>query len=95
MPAFFAALLGLFKKAVFVEFFGLLGGDDGDLVVFAAEGAAGVGDGVDVQFGGAGFAGELAELLGEGFLELVSEVVLFAEEDDAALGDCVVLVLDV
>jgi hypothetical protein len=42
---------------------------------------------VDVQTRGAGFSGELAETMDELFLEFVVEVVLFAEEDDAALGN--------
>jgi hypothetical protein len=60
VPAFFGGLLARAVEAVGVELSGLLGGDDTDFVVFAAEFAARVGDGVDVEFGGGRFAGELA-----------------------------------
>lgn len=43
---------------------------------------------MDVKLGGGGFAGELAEAVGEQLLQIVVEVVLFAEEDNAAAGDC-------
>ena len=85
MPAVLAALL--LVEAVAVELLGLLGRDDADVVVLAAEAPPAVDDGVDVQLGGAGLAGELAEALGQGLLELVVQVVLLAEEDDAATGD--------
>jgi hypothetical protein len=51
MPALFSALflLGLEEQFVTVDFLGLFGGDDADFVVFAAEFATGVGDGVDVE----------------------------------------------
>ena len=41
---------------------------------------------MDVQLAGFRFAGELAQLLGEGLL-LVDGEVLVAEEEDTALGD--------
>lgn len=52
MPAFFSALFlfGLEEKSVAVDFLGLFRGDDADLIIFAAELAARVGNGVDVQF---------------------------------------------
>lgn len=43
---------------------------------------------MDVKLRGGGLAGELTEAVGELLLEVVCEVVLFAEEDDAAAGDC-------
>jgi hypothetical protein len=88
VPAVFVALLRAPERgAVFVELLCLLGGDDRDLIVVATEATAAVGDRVDVEAGLLGFAGELAEFLDELFLEVVVEVVLFAEEDYAALGD--------
>lgn len=79
-------------EAVRVERFLLLRGDDADFVVAAAVLTRRVADGVDVQARGGGLAGELAEALDEFLLEVVGEVVLLAEEDDAALGDWGVLV---
>ncbi len=75
-------------EAVRVDLLGLDGRDDADLVVLAAELAAGVADGVDVQARGGGLARELAEAVDELLLQVVGQVVLGAEEDDAALGDC-------
>lgn len=43
--------------------------------------------GVDVQCRCRGLAGQLAQSLDELFLELVGEIVLCAEEDDASLAD--------
>ena len=64
MPLVLAALAtavgALVEEAVFVELLGLFGRDDADFVVFTAEVAGGVGDGVDVQARGFGFARELA-----------------------------------
>lgn len=74
MPSLFRTLLLRIRpkySAVFVYFFGLFGADDAYFVVFAAETAAAVADGVDVEFGCWGFAGEFAEALEEGFLEFV------------------------
>ena len=65
----------------------LLGRDDADLVVLAAVLARRVADGVDVQARRGGFAGQLAEAVDEFLLEVICQVVLGAEEDDAALGD--------
>lgn len=79
-------------EAVRVERFLLLRGDDADFVVATAVLARRVADGVDVEARGGGLAGELAEALDEFLLEVVGEVVLLAEEDDAALGDWGVLV---
>lgn len=62
--------------------------DGGDFGVVAAEFALGVEDGVDVQAGGGRAAGELTQAEDELFLKVVGEVVLGAEEDDAAAGDC-------
>ena len=42
---------------------------------------------MDVQAGGGGLAGEEPDFLDDFFLEVGGEVVLGAEEDDAALGD--------
>lgn len=42
---------------------------------------------MNVEGGILGFAGELAEAVVELLLEVIGEVVLGAEEDDAALGD--------
>jgi hypothetical protein len=48
---------------------------------------------VDVEGGVWGFSGELAEAVDEVFLEVVGEVVLGAEEDYAAFGDWMVLLV--
>ena len=64
-------LVPLVQEPVLVDLLRLLGADDADLVVLAAERAARVADGVDVQFGGGWFAGELAEALDQDFLEVV------------------------
>lgn len=75
-------------EAVRVDLLGLDGRDDADLVVLAAELAAGIADGVDVQARGRRLARQLAEAVDELLLQVVGQVVLGAEEDDAALGDC-------
>lgn len=46
---------------------------------------------MDVQPGGLRLAGQLAEALDKLLLEVVGDVVLLPEEDNAALGDCEVL----
>jgi hypothetical protein len=76
-------------EAVRVQLLGLLGRDDADLVVLAAVLAGGVADGVDVQSGRCGLARQLAQPVDQLLLQVVGEVVLGAEEDDAALGDWV------
>lgn len=80
------ALVGL--RAVSEHLFAREGADGADLGVGDAELVGVVEDGVDVQGGVGGFAGLLAESVDELLLEVVGEVVLGAEEDDAALGDC-------
>ena len=84
--AVFAAGEGALK-AVGVEFLGLLGRDDGDLVVVAAVLAGRVADGVDVQAGRLGLAGQLAETVDKLLLQVIREVVLGAEKNDTPLGD--------
>ena len=74
-------------EAVGVELLGLLGRDDGDLVVAAAVLAGRIANGVDVQAGGLGLAGQLAEVVDQLLLQVIREVVLGAEEDNSALGD--------
>jgi hypothetical protein len=70
-----------------VELLVLDGADGADLRVLAAELALRVEDGVDVEGVCGGAACELAETADELLLQLVGEVVLGAEEDDAALRD--------
>ena len=57
--------------SVLVELLVLLRANRADLGVGAAELALGVEDGVNVQAGCRGLAGELAEALDQGFLEVV------------------------
>ena len=89
MPTLLAALLlrARVQEGAFVDLLGLHRADDADLVVGAAVLAVGIDHGVDVQCRRAGLAGELAEALGQLFLEVVVERVLGAEEYNAALGD--------
>jgi len=47
----------------------------------------GIADGVDVQARGLGLAGKLAEAVYELLLQVIGQVVLRPEEDNAALGD--------
>ncbi len=49
--------------------------------------ASGVADGVDVQTRGSGLSGQFAQTIDKLFLQVVGQVVLGAEEDDATLGD--------
>lgn len=65
----------------------LLGGDGADLGVVAAQVTVVVEEGVNVQGRCAGAARQLAQAQDELLLEVVGEVVLGAEEDDAALRD--------
>jgi hypothetical protein len=74
-------------EAVRVELLGLLRRDDADLVVTAAVLTGGIADGVDVQARGLGLAGKLAEAVYELLLQVIGQVVLRPEEDNAALGD--------
>lgn len=74
-------------RAAAVDFAEELGADSGDLLVrvtVATDLAFGVEDGVDVQARGGRAAGELADFEDELFLEVVGEVILCAEPDDAA-----------
>lgn len=66
----------------------LLGTNCANLWVLATPFALGVEERVDVKTRGGGAAAELAEFEDEFLLEVVGEVVLSAEEDDASLGDC-------
>lgn len=63
------------------------GADGADFRVAAAQLALGVEDRVDMQLRRLRLAAELAETLNELLLEIVGEVVLLAEEDNATLGD--------
>lgn len=87
MPSIFTTLLldVRIQRGPFVDLLRLYGADDADLVIVSAAFTAGVADWVDVQFGGIGFAGEFSQTLSELLLEIIIEVVLCAEEDDAAL----------
>lgn len=62
--------------------------DRADLGVVAAAFALRVQQRVDVQSRGGGTTSQLSEADDELLLQFVGEVVLGAEEDDAALGDC-------
>jgi hypothetical protein len=92
VPAFFAALFLVAPEALSVQRFGLFRTNDRDLVVFAAESATTVGHGVNVQLRRGGLARKLAQALRKLFLELVVQIVLFAEEDYSTLRDCLELV---
>jgi hypothetical protein len=83
-----ALLALLLAKELVVDLLGLNGGDDTDLVVDVLA-SAGVHDRVNMQFRSRGLARELAEALDELLLQLVGQVVLLAEEDDATFRDYV------
>lgn len=86
MPLRLLALL-LGAKVLRVQLLGLDGRNNADLVVLVLL-AGRVHDWVDVQPGGLRLAGQLAEALDKLLLEVVGDVILLPEEDDAALGDC-------
>lgn len=74
-----------------VDFGKQFGTDGADLLIgiaVLAHIALAVQHRVDVQAGRFGAAGELAEAEDELLLQVVGEVVLFAEPDDATLADC-------
>lgn len=76
-------------KAARIQLLGLLRRDDTNLVIFLdIVLPTGVVDGVDMQLGSGRLAAELAESLDELLLDLVCDIVLLTEEDDATLGDC-------
>ena len=89
MPATLCALFTIRKvqELVLVYLFGLFGADDANLVVAATETSPSVDDGMDMQFRCLRLAGELAQTLHKLLLEVVGDVVLFAEEDYTALRD--------
>jgi len=81
------ALIGLEIVDLFEQF----GADGADLLVRLAllpNIAFGVEDGVDVQGRRRRLASQLPETVDQLLLEVVGQVVLFAEEDDVALRDC-------
>ena len=88
MPALFAALLlpARVQECAFVDLLGLHRADDANFVIGAAVLPASIDDWMYMQRRGARLAGELAEALGQLFLEIIIERVLGAEENDAALG---------
>lgn len=71
-----------------VELCVLLGADGADLEVVAAKLALRIEQRVDVQRGAGRTTRQLSKPEDELLLEIIREVVLGAEEDDAALGDC-------
>lgn len=85
--AILAAVPGA-RIAVRVELLGLLRRDDAYLVVSGAVLALGIADGVDVQPRSRGLARQLAESVNKLLLQVIGQVVLGAEEDNSALGDC-------
>jgi hypothetical protein len=74
-------------EAIRVNLLGLLRRDDADLVVIPPVLTTRIGDGVDMKTRGLGLAGQLAEPVDQHLLQVVGEVVLSAEEDNAALRD--------
>ncbi len=70
-----------------VELLSLRRADDADLVVWSAVLARRVADGVDVQTRGAGFACQTSQTVDQLLLQVISEAVLLAEEDDSSLGN--------
>lgn len=89
VPLGAALLLGaeVFGGVLLVKVFELDGADGADLGVLAAELALRVEDRVDVEAGGGGPARELAEPQDQLLLEIVGQLVLGPEKDDASLGD--------
>ena len=91
MPLAFAALwlvVFAFLQAVLcIQLAVLHRRDDADLIVLAATVPRGVDDGVDMQARRRGLARELAEPLHQLLLQIVGDVVLLTEEDDAAARD--------
>lgn len=78
----------LVGRRLLVELLKLLGADDANLEVVAAEVTLRVEDGVDVEAGSLWSARELTEPEDQLLLEFVGEVVLGTEENNATLGDC-------
>jgi hypothetical protein len=79
---------GVVIEQVLIKLLRLFWINDADLVIFHGSFSSWVIDGVDMEFGGRRFAGELSKALGKDFLEVVVEGVLLTEEHDTALGDC-------
>ena len=75
------------RKAVRVDLLGLLRRDDADLVVSGAAAAGAVVNWVNVESRGRRLSAQLSKALDEFFLEVIGDVVLFAEENDASLRD--------
>ena len=50
---------------------------------------------MDVQGRSRGFAGKFSNALDQSLLHVIGEVVLFAKDDDLALGDCAMLDLSI
>lgn len=73
----------------FSKVFQGLGRDETDLFVGDTElVVAAVQQRVDVQHRLRGFASEFAEFLGQDFMEVVRQVILRSEKDDASLRNC-------
>jgi hypothetical protein len=89
MPATFGALLLAREvdETLRVNFLGLLRADDADLVVSSTETPSRVDHWMNMQFRSGWFAREFAKTLSELFLEIVVEIILRAEEYNAALGN--------
>lgn len=89
MPLRAALLLGTqsVTRIPLVVLFVLRGADGADLRVVASELAFRVKERVDMEARRLRSPGEFAEAEDQLFLEVVGEVVLCAEEDDATLGD--------
>lgn len=88
MPPILSALLELrWAESVLINLLEVLRGYDADFVVLAAETAAAVGHGVDVQLRCRWLAGEFTKALCKDFLKVVVQVILFAKEHNSAPGD--------
>lgn len=82
-----SATLRYLTITVPIQFLIILRGDDTDLVVFGSMFTMRVVNWVHVKAGCTGFTGEKAQALYEFLLQVVVQAILFAEEDDAALGN--------
>lgn len=89
MPATLCALLAIreVQELVLVYFFGLLRADDTDLVVTTTKTATSIDNRMNVQLRCLWLARELTQSLGELLLQIVVQVILLPEEDDATLRD--------
>jgi hypothetical protein len=73
------------QKAVGIELLGLFRRDDTNFVIFYTMVPGAIVNGVDMQSRSRWLSGELAKTLHKFFLEIVCNIILFPEENNASL----------